>query len=125
MRLALVQMLLLPGEPERNLERAAALARTAKEKGAEVVLLPEALPFGWMDPSAKELAEAIPGGRYYDDLEWLARGHGVFLCSGLAEWLHDRLFNAAVLISPLGELLLHHRKIHELGIAHDCYALGN
>jgi predicted amidohydrolase len=125
MRLALLQMRVLPGEPDRNLKRAAELVRAAKEKGAELVLLPEALPFGWMDSSAREFAEAIPGGRYYDELEWLARGHGVYLCSGLAEWNQDRLFNAAVLISNTGELLLHHRKIHELRIAHDCYALGD
>lgn len=125
MKLALIQMHVTPAEADKNLRRAAELVRDAKQKGAELVLLPEALPFGWMEPSAKERAEAIPGGMYYDELEWLARGHGVFLCSGLTEWNGGKLYNSAVFISPTGELLLHHRKIHELGIAHDCYALGD
>jgi hypothetical protein len=60
MRLALVQMRVEPGDPERNLERAAALVRTAKEKGAELVLLPEALPFGWIHPR-KSSPRLFPG----------------------------------------------------------------
>ena len=36
-----------------------------------------------------------------------------------------RLYNAAVLIAPTGELLLHHRKINELDIALDLYSTGD
>jgi predicted amidohydrolase len=34
------------------------------------------------------------------------------------------LYNASVLISPTGELLLHHRKINVLGIARGLYSIG-
>lgn len=125
MKLALVQMEVWPGEIERNLAKAATLVREAKEKGAEIALLPEALPFGWMDPAAKELAEGIPNGRHYFEFEALARKFSIFICTGLIEWNEGRVFNSAVLIAPTGELLLKHRKIHELGIAHDCYTLGD
>ncbi len=125
MKLALVQMKVWPGEVERNTARAAELVRAAKEKGAEVALLPEALPFGWMDPSAKELAEGIPEGRHYQEFEALARKFSIYICGGLVEWKEGRMFNSAVLISSTGQLLLTHRKIHELAIAHDCYALGD
>ena len=37
----------------------------------------------------------------------------------------DRLYNAAVLIDTRGEVLLVHRKINELDIAHDLYAIGD
>jgi predicted amidohydrolase len=49
----------------------------------------------------------------------------MFLCSGLTERAGSLVFNSAVLISPEGNLLLHHRKLNELEIAHDCYAQGD
>ena len=41
-KLALIQMLISPGEAEENLQRAIALIRTADQNKAEVILLPEA-----------------------------------------------------------------------------------
>jgi predicted amidohydrolase len=43
----------------------------------------------------------------------------------LVERADGAIYNAAVLISPEGRVCLHHRKIHELEIAHACYAPGN
>src|SRR5262249_1108698 len=43
----------------------------------------------------------------------------------LVEKQHDTIYNSAVLIDPKGEILLHHRKIYELDISHDLYALGD
>jgi predicted amidohydrolase len=37
----------------------------------------------------------------------------------------SRLFNAAVLIGPTGDVLLHHRKINELDIVLDLYSVGD
>jgi predicted amidohydrolase len=54
-----------------------------------------------------------------------AQTHRVYLCAGLVERAGDRLFNAAVLVSPDGNILLHHRKLNELDIAHDLYAQGD
>ena len=113
-----------PGDIPGNLDRARFWIEKAAAEGAEIVLLPEALPCGWMDPSATH-AEPIPGGRHFGFFSDLAVRHRMHLCAGLVERSRDRTFNAAVLISPRGELLLHHRKIYELGIAHDRYALGD
>jgi predicted amidohydrolase len=49
----------------------------------------------------------------------------VYVAAGLVERAGSRLFNAAVLIGPTGELLLHHRKINELDIALDLYSVGD
>jgi predicted amidohydrolase len=49
----------------------------------------------------------------------------VFVVSGLVERAGSRLYNAAVLIDPRGQIVLHHRKINELDIAHDLYAIGD
>jgi predicted amidohydrolase len=45
--------------------------------------------------------------------------------AGLVERAGDRRYNAAVLIDPRGEILLVHRKINELDIAHDLYSIGD
>jgi predicted amidohydrolase len=45
--------------------------------------------------------------------------------AGLAERDGEDVYNSAVLISPGGELLSLHRKINELEIGHDYYAVGD
>jgi len=47
------------------------------------------------------------------------------VCAGLIERASEKIFNAAVLIDSTGEVLIHHRKIHELEIAHDLYSHGD
>src|SRR5689334_5522665 len=114
MKLALVQLLVEPGAVENNLVRAETLIREAAKRGAEIVLLPEGLPYGWMDPSAQKSAQPVPTGEHCRFFAALAAELGIYLCTGLVERSGERIFNAAVLLSRKGDLLLHHRKIHEL-----------
>lgn len=114
-----------PGEHELNLRRAIDFIRKAAAARAEVILLPEALPYGWTDPSAREFATEIPNGRDFQKLRAAAERNHIYVCSGLVERVKDRLFNAAVVIDPKGELLLHHRKINELSFAHELYSVGD
>lgn len=123
--LALLQMRLDPGDRASNLARVQAWLERAASAGAEVVLLPEALPFGWMSPAGRTGAHAIPDGADYDFFRQKAIEFGFYLCTGLVERSGPNIYNAAVLIAPDGQLLLHHRKIFELGIAHECYDLGD
>ena len=125
MKVALAQMLVEPGEKENNLARAESRIAQAAQQGGEVVVLPEALTLGWTHPSARTLADEIPDGESCTRLCQAARAHGVFVCAGIVERAGDKLFNAAVLVDPDGELLIHHRKIHELEIAHDLYTRGD
>jgi predicted amidohydrolase len=108
-----------------NLSRAARGVAKAATAGAQVVLLPEALNVGWTRGAAQTEADPIPYGAACEHLRELAQRHRVYVCSGLVERAGRRIFNSAVLYSPAGELLLHHRKINELAIAHDVYALGD
>ncbi len=125
LRLALVQMLVEPGRVKANLARAEERVREAAAAGADLVLLPETLDCGWTHPSARESAGSIPGGAPFERLRAIACRERVHLCAGLVEVAGLLRFNAAVLISPEGELLLHHRKIHELDFAQDLYARGD
>jgi predicted amidohydrolase len=124
-KLAMVQMRVVGGAREENLARAERGVAEAAAGGAQVVLLPEALDCGWGYRAARKSAGEIPGGESCEWLRALAQRHGVYLCGGLIERAGERLFNAAALIDPQGELLVHHRKINELEIAQDLYGRGD
>ena len=125
LKLAMIQMRVVPGDKAANLRHAAELVAEAAGRGAQVALLPEAMPAGWTDASTPALADEISSGETCRVLSRLAGKHRLFLCSGFVERDGNRVFNAAALFGPDGRLLLHHRKINELEIAHDCYALGD
>lgn len=125
MLLALAQMHVEPGAPNANLARAERMITAARDRGAAVVLLPEALDCGWTHSSAHLLAGRIPGGDACERLRSAALAAGIHVCAGLVEREGERLYNAAVLIAPDGRLLLHHRKIHEIDFARALYARGD
>lgn len=123
-QLGMAQILIEGGRPKANLDRAVQAIRKAADQGCRVVVLPECLDLGWTDSSARELAQPIPGP-HVELLANVARSAKVFVAAGLVERAGSRLFNAAVLLGPTGEILLHHRKINELDIAHDLYSIGD
>jgi predicted amidohydrolase len=86
--------------------------------------LPECLDIGWGDPSARDLAQSVPGS-HVQRLQQAAQKYRIHVAAGLVERAGNRLFNAAVLISPSGDILLHHRKINELDICLDLYSIGD
>ena len=62
-RVGLAQMLVEGGQPAANIARAVAMIERAAAEGCRLVVLPECLDLGWTDPSARELAQSIPGPR--------------------------------------------------------------
>ncbi len=123
-QVALGQILVEGGRPQANLERAVKAVATAASRGCRIVVLPECLDLGWTHPSAWNLAQPVPGP-HSDYLAKAARDRHVYVAAGLVERAGDRLYNAAVLLSPEGEVLLHHRKINELDFALELYAIGD
>jgi predicted amidohydrolase len=124
-KLALGQLRVNPGAKDENLRCACDSVAEAAAAGARLVLLPEALPFGWTDSSALKLADTIPTGNHCVRLRHAARQHSMYVCAGLVEREGERLFNSAVFIDPRGEVLIHHRKMYEVDIAHHMYSLGD
>jgi len=120
----MAQMLVEPGRPVFNLARAVRAIDSAAARGCRLVVLPECLDLGWTDPSARELAQPIPGP-HLDRLARAARENRIYVAAGLVERLASRLYNSAVLLSPTGQLLLHYRKINELDVALDLYSVGD
>lgn len=123
--LALVQMHVVGGAKDTNLSRADQFIDEAARQGASVVLLPETMPLGWTHSSAKEHADEVPDGRSCRVLADAARRNRVYVCAGIVERCGTNVFNSAVLIAPDGSVIAHHRKLNELHIAHDLYALGD
>ena len=124
-KLALVQMRVDGGAKATNLSRAESSIAQAAAAGAHVVLLPETLNLGWTHGSARTEADESPDGESCRRLRAAAREHGVFVCAGLVERSGGVCYNAAVLLNPAGEVLVHHRKLNELEIAHDLYGPGD
>jgi predicted amidohydrolase len=92
----------------------AAKAAEAKEAGADLLLLPEMYLSGYnIGPgNARRLAITEAGLLPARDI---ARTHGIALVFGYPELVGDTVANAAVLISPDGEILLNYRKSHLFG----------
>ena len=123
-RVGMAQILVEGGCPRPNLDRAVgAIARAAAE-GCRLVVLPECLDLGWTHPSARDLAQPIPGA-HSDCLARAASEHGIYVAAGLVERTDIRYYNAAVLIDPHGKIRLHYRKINELDIGLDLYSVGD
>jgi len=120
----MAQMLVEGGALEANLARAEEMIAGAAAEGCAAVVLPETLDAGWTHPSAVEIAAPIPGPSS-DRLAQAAADAGVHVVAGLTERAGERIYNASVLLSPQGELLLRHRKINVLGIAQDLYSIGD
>jgi predicted amidohydrolase len=99
---------------EANLERAAALARRAVERGAALVALPEV--FAWRGARQEETAAACPiPGRVSDFLCDLARELRVVLIGGsFLERVagEPRVFNTSLVVDPEGHVCGTYRKIH-------------
>src|SRR5688500_6372116 len=68
-RVGMAQILVEGGRPQANLGRAVEAIRRAALQGCRLVVLPECLDLGWTDPSARELAQPLPG----EHVESLAR----------------------------------------------------
>ena len=79
-------------------------------------MLPECLDLGWTNPAATDLAAEIPGPTS-DVLCRAAREAGLYVVAGLTERAGSRIYNAALLIEPRGQILLKHRKINLLDIS--------
>lgn len=120
----MAQLLVEGGEPERNIERAEKLIRRAQQGGAQLVLLPETLDFGWTHPSALQESAPIPG-KYSSFFTQLARELNVWLCLGLTERKNDKNYNTALLISSEGEIVHRYSKINLLEVEFPYYKHGN
>lgn len=128
MRLALIQMRCLVGEPDANLRTAGELL--APQAGrVDLACLPELVDVGY-DPDGLgpvELARPIPGERT-EALSRLARRLDMGLVAGLLERdpaVPEVLYDSVVLLSRSGELVGTYRKTHLHPAEHRAFRVGD
>ncbi len=122
-KIALAQLLVEGGEPERNFERAEKLVMQATEANCDLVLLPETIDFAWTHPSAKVECHPIPG-EFSEVFCDMAKKYNIFICVGLTEKRGDKIYNTALLINDYGKIILKYSKINLLVVEHEYYEVG-
>ncbi len=109
---ALAQMAVALGRPDRNEATARAMAAQAAEAGAHLLLLPELWPTGYDLGRAEEEAAPLDQGPFAL-MASLAREHGLYLLgTALEANPGGRPFNTAALYGPDGRLVGAYRKVH-------------
>lgn len=124
LKLAMGQMLVKGGDIELNLNRAEQFIMEASHEECDLIVLPECLDVGWTYPQSFDLAQTIPG-KTSKRLGDCAKKYGIMVVAGIMERDNGCLYNSALLIDKSGRILLKHRKINVLSIAHDLYTIGN
>ena len=102
------------GDRANNLKAIERLVRLARDKGADIVVLPELADSGYMFCDAEEVAALacpVPSGPSADALGRLAQELSVHIVSGIAERDGDRFYNTAMLCGPNG-YIGKYRKLH-------------
>lgn len=124
-RVAAVQMVCEPGQAATNLKHAEALVQEAVSKGAQLVLLPELMPSGYMTTEAIwDYAETMEG----TSVQWLkntAKAQNIYLGFSFLEAEGEHFYNAFVLATPQGRLAGRVRKTPPASIEANFYTAGN
>ncbi|MDT7875980.1 MAG: carbon-nitrogen hydrolase family protein [Sulfolobaceae archaeon] len=121
MLIGLIHLKLKESSKKQNIEKAKKLIKTAKEKGAKLVVLPSLFPVGnvfevyendkKLRSIIRNLAEKIPGSTT-DTLINLATEGEVHLIAGpILEQAGPKIFLTTLIISPQGEIIGKYRKI--------------
>jgi predicted amidohydrolase len=125
MRIAIAQIECVESDREGNLARIENAVIEAASNNADLIVFPESIILGWINPEAFELAYPIPGTDS-DFICRLAKEHSIHVCLGLDEKEGDQLFGSALLVDDNGQILLKHRKINVLShLMNPPYSTGN
>ncbi|WP_146345763.1 carbon-nitrogen hydrolase family protein [Falsiphaeobacter marinintestinus] len=81
------------------------------QQGADLVVLPELFACGYNIGDALISEAEAADGPVFAAMSEMASRFGVAIHYGFAERDGDKLFNAAICVSPDGEVLCHHRKL--------------
>src|SRR5690242_13282673 len=111
LKIGLGQIPVEMGNKRANVASIFAMIDEAARNGCDVVALPECSLAGWLSPSAKSLAETIPGA-LTRKLGARARAERMAIALGLEERADGRVFNTSIFIDETGQILLRHRKIN-------------
>ncbi len=105
------------GDRAANCDNAERLIRQAAHHGAKIVCTTESFLDGYSirNPDLsmtrfRDLAEAVPGGKYISKLQRLADELDIHLIAAMSERDGEKVYNAAFLLGPDGKILGRYRK---------------
>lgn len=124
-RVAAIQMVCDAGKVRDNLKHAQEMVEEAVKKGAELVLLPELMPSGYMATEAIwDYAETMDG----QSVTWLkavAEEHKIYLGFTFLEAEGEDFYNTFILATPKGDIAGRVRKSPPASIEANFYKAGN
>jgi predicted amidohydrolase len=113
--IALLHLKIVPGAVEHNRRILAALAEQAAGAGADVIVAPELAVSGYLTDSRQKVCPYVEPlhGPTCELLSSIASRYRVYVCAGFAEVEPGTgiFYNSALVISPLGTVVAHHRKV--------------
>jgi predicted amidohydrolase len=124
LKVALGQLRLILSHKRANVAALFAKVAEAAAQRCQLLVLPECCFAGWLSPAAHTVAEPVPGN-FTRKLAALAKQYRMAIVAGFEERDGSRYYNSAIFLDEHGELLLHHRKIHELDVASPLYSTGS
>jgi len=109
-----IQMDIIPGDPEKNIERAVKLLEVAADRGAKLASLPELVTTGFDYGALKERATPVRGlGIEMQTLCNRAKELKMYLVAGsVAERRSDGVYNTSFFIDDHGRVLGKYSKVH-------------
>ncbi len=115
MKIALYQGAGVPARPAENRAIMARIAGECAALGCELVVFPELFASGYnIGNEVLDLAEPMDGATAAA-LSRAASDNGIAILAGYPERAGDRVYNAAMLVGPEGEVLANARKTHLFG----------
>ena len=127
-RVAACQLAIQIAEPDANRAAAAAAIGAAVSSGAQIVVLPELTPSGYVFSGAAEarsLSEPAADGPTARQWCELAAAHGIVVIGGFAELGDDgQVYNSALLADSTGVRAVY-RKAHLWDAEADCFVPGD
>lgn len=109
--IALAQIELELGQPDKNYETAREAVIQAAREGSDIVLLPELWASGYDLENAHQYASPLNDG-WFARMAKMAREHGIALGGSMIEKQGETLFNTFILLDKRGVELGHYRKTH-------------
>jgi predicted amidohydrolase len=100
---------------DQTLEKALNFAKSAVERGAQILCFPELFPYPWfpakVDKDAFQLAETLED-QLIGEMSSFAREKGVILLVPFFEKGEGEYYNSVAVISPQGSVIGVYRKVH-------------
>jgi predicted amidohydrolase len=126
-KIAAAQIACELGNVEANLKKMRDFSARAKERGAGLILFPEASETGYSMPVIRDFARPWTEGAV-PALQKMAKEFSLTIVSGVSERDGENVYNSQVFIDPHGKIVASYRKTHLFVLAPNdestCYTPG-